>query len=195
MKRILALPALCALLLALAGCGPKLPAAAADGEPWSEDWTMVGQKLGVEGPGEAFTLQDVKGSKNLYFTAWSAGEAQTHTDSEGEEVQVYDAQVVVLLSDKGSDEAAQADVDELLSLAEGSYTLSATAQETHNGQDFTVLTYTFPSGSAYAQGASAFTVYDGCAVSVEVACQDAFTPPPADILSDFLDHCHYAPLS
>ncbi len=195
MRRILALPALCALLLTLAGCGSKLPAAAADGTPWSEDWTMVGQKLGVEGPGEAFTLRDVKGSKNLYFTAWSAGEAQTHTDEEGEEVQVYDAQVVVLLSDQGSDQAAQATVEEWLSLAEDSYTLSATAQETHNGQDFTALTYTFPAGSAYAQGASAFTVYDGCAVSVEVACQDAFTPPPTDILSNFLDHCHYAPLS
>ncbi len=92
-------------------------------------------------------------------------------------------------------EAAQASVEEWLSLAEDSYTLSTTAQETHNGQDFTALTYTFPSGSAYAQGASAFTVYDGCAVSVEVACQDAFTPSPSAILSHFLDHCHYAPLS
>ncbi len=195
MKRMIALPALCALLLALAGCGAKLPAAAADGTPWSKDWTMVGQKLGVEGPGEAFTLRDVKGSKNLYFTAWSAGEPRTHTDGEGEEVQVYDAQVVVLLSDEGSDEAAQTAVEEWLSLAENAYDLSATDQATHNGQDFTALTYTFPSGSAYAQGASAFTVYGGCAVSVEIACQEDFTPAAPDILADFLDHCHYAPLS
>ena len=190
MKKAVLFMMICALL---AGCGQKTPSVAADGTAWSEDWVMVGEKIGVEDPGHDFTLRDVKGAKKMYFTAWSIGDAQPHTGADGEEIDVYDAQLVFLLVESGSAESAQATVDEWLALAGETYAVTGTAQQTCNGQEFTLLSYTFASeNSAYARGASAFTVYGGCAVSAEFACQDDFDTDPSEMLTDFLEHCHYA---
>ena len=193
MKKTVLFITACAMLVCLAGCGEKHPAAAADGAVWSDDWVMVGEKIGVEDPGHDFTLRDVKGAKKMYFTSWSIGDARPHVGTDGEEINVYDAQLVFLLVEAGSAEAAQASVDEWLTLAGETYTVTDTVQQTCNGQQFTLLTYTFASDtSAYARGASAFTVYDGCAVSAEFACQDTFEGDAAEMLTDFLEHCHYA---
>ncbi len=193
MKKAVFCMMLCAILAGLTACGAKGPAVAADGAAWDDAWIMVGSKIGAEAPGDDFTLRDVKGAKNMTFTAWSAGEARPRTDAQGEEIDVYDAQLVVLAVEAGTAEAAQANVDEWLSLAGETYSITGTAQQTCNGQEFTVLTYTFASdANSYARGASAFTVYDGCAVSTEFACQDSFEGDPAEILTGFLDNCHYA---
>ena len=193
MKKTVLSIILCTVLLCLTACGAKTPTVATDGAPWSEDWIMVGSKLGVEDPGTDFTLRDVKGARKMYFTAWSVGDAQSHVNAQGEESDVYDAQLVVLVVEAGSADAAQASVDEWLTLAGENYAVIDTTQQTYNGQPFTVLTYDFASeSSAYAQGASAFAVYDDCAISAEFACQDTFEGDAADILTDFLEHCHYA---
>lgn len=193
MKQRIRMIFLCAALVCLTGCAAKLPAAAADGAPWSEDWTTLGQTLGVEATGYGLTLRDNKAARNMCFAAWSIGEAQPYTNADGEETDLYDAQLVVLLSDAGSAEGARASVDEWLELAADNYAITDTAQQTYNGQTFTVLTYTFPSGtSSFARGISAFTAYGGCAISAEFACRDNFAGDAGEILEDFLDHCHYA---
>ena len=189
MKKTVFLIVICTILLGLTSCGAKTPAIAADGTLWSEDWTMIGQKLGVEDPGHGFTIRDIKGAKKMYFTSWSIGDAQPYVSAEGEETNVYDAQLVLLLVD--SAESAQASVDEWLAMAGEAYSVTDTAQQVCNGQEFTILTYTFPSGP-YARGASAFAVYGNYAVSAEFACQDAFEEDAEEILTDFLEHCHYA---
>lgn len=184
---------ICGILSCLTGCGAQKPSMAADGTPWSGDWIMIGRKIGVEDPGRGFTLRDVKGARNMYFTAWSIGDARSYVSAESEETDVYDAQLVVLLLDSGSTESARASVDEWLDLAGDAYSVTDTAQYTCNGQEFTVLTYTFSSDTdPYARGASAFTVYDGCAVSAEFACQNTFEEDEVEVLTDFLNHFHYA---
>ena len=184
---------LCTVLLCLTACGAKTPTVAADGMTLEEDWIMLSAKIGAEDTGSDFTLRDMKGARKMTFTAWSVGEAQSHTNAQGEEADVYDAQLVVLVVEAGSAESAQASVDEWLTLAGENYNLIDTTQQTYNGQPFTVLTYDFASEtSAYARGASAFAVYDGCAISAEFACQDTFEGDPANILTGFLEHCHYA---
>ena len=193
MKKIVFCMVLCVILTSLIACGAKGPTVTADGVPWDDNWIMVGLNIGAENPGTDFTLRDVKGAKKMTFTAWSAGEAQPHTNAQGEEINVYDAQLVVLVVEAGTAEAAQASVDEWLSLAGDTYTVTNTAQQVLGGQEFTVLTYDFSSeNSAYARGASAFAVYGGCAVSAEFACQDSYEGNPAEILTGFLENCHYA---
>ena len=193
MKKTVFCMMLWAILVGLTACGTKGPAVAADGSPWDDAWIMVGAQIGAETPGGGFTLRDVKGAKKMTFTAWSVGEARPHTNAQGEESSVYDAQLVVLVVEAGTEEAAQANVDEWLSLAGETYSVTDTAQQTCNGQEFTVLTYTFVSdASAYARGASAFTVCNGCAVSAEFACQDSYEGDPAEVLTGFLEGCHYA---
>ena len=184
---------LCTILLLLTACGAKGPTVAADGTPWSEDWIMVGSKMGVEDPGADFTLRDMKGARRMYFTAWSVGEARPYTNAQGETSNVYDAQLVLLLTEASSAQSAQVSVDEWLALAGENYDLIDTTQQTLAGQEFTVVTYRFPDrAGAYARGASAFAVYGTSAISAEFACQDSYEGDPAEILTGFLEHCHYA---
>ena len=78
-------------------------------------------------------------------------------------------------------------------MADERYAVDQTLSRTCGGQDFTVLTYTFDSDTnPYAEGVSAFGVYRNYAVSVELSCREGFAGSPLEILTDFLEHCHYS---
>lgn len=193
MKKAFLLLMICGMLAGLTGCGAKMPAMAVDGTPWSEDWITLGGALGVEEPSHGLTLRDDKAAKNMCYIAWSIGEAQPYVNTAGEETDLYDAQLVLLLAASGTSEEAQTSVDEWLDMAAEHYTVTDTAQQTCNGQEFTVLTYTFPSDtSPFSRGVSAFTTFHNWAVSVEFACQDTFEEDAWELVEDFLEHCHYA---
>jgi len=193
MKKTFLLIVICGVLACLTGCGGRMPTMAVDGTPWSKDWITLGQALGVEEPGHGLTLRDDKAAKDMCYTAWSIGEAQPYVNALGEETNLYDAQLVLLLKASGTAEEAQMNVDEWLDLAAEHYIITDTAQQTFNGQEFTVLTYTFASDtSPFARGVSAFSTFDTWAISVEFACQDTFEGDAGEIMADFLDHCHYA---
>lgn len=184
---------ICTALLCLAGCAERIPSAAVDGTPWSADWITLGNVLGVEKPGHGLTLQDDKAAKKMYYAAWSIGEGQPYTNASGNETELYDAQLVLLLAASDTAESAQASVDEWLDMAGNSYVITDTAQQTYNGQTFTVLTYTFASDtSPFARGVSAFTVYGTFAISAELSCLDTFEEDVGAVLADVLTHCHYA---
>lgn len=192
-KRLLAIM-ICAASLYLAGCAARIPTKAVDGTPWSADWITLGNVLGVEKPGHDLTLQDDKAAKKMYYASWSIGESTPYTNGDGYETELYDAQLIFLVKDSNKVESAQANLDEWLDMADDVYTVTDTARQTYNGQEFTVLTYTFPSGGVnpFTHGMSAFTVYGTCAISVEFSCQDTFEGDAREILEDVLIHCHYA---
>jgi len=193
MKKTFLLIVICSMLVGLTGCGAKMPAMAVDGTFWSKDWITLGRTLGVEEPGHGLTLRDDKAAKNMYYTAWSIGEAQSYVNTSGEETNLYDAQLVLLLAASGTSEEAQMSVDEWLDMAADNYTVTDTARQICNGQEFTVLTYTFSSNTRpFSQGVSAFTTFKNWAISVEFACQDTFEEDVWEIVADFLEHCHYA---
>ncbi len=193
MKKAFLLIMLCAVLACTTGCGTQMPAMAVDGTPWSEEWITLARTMGVEEPGHGLTIRDNKAARNMDYIAWSIGEAQPYVNASGEETNLYDAQLVLLLMDSDTAEEAQMSVNEWLALAEDNYTITDTAQQTYNGQEFTVLTYTFPSDtSPYARGVSAFAAFDIWSLSVEFACQDSFEGNAGEIVEDFLTHCHYA---
>lgn len=195
MKRIWR-AALCLLgLLCLTGCGAAVPETAADGTAWSETWMTVGNVLGVETP-EGMTLQensDALSAKGMYYATWSIGEGETFTNENGDEAQVYDAQVYLLLA--GYDSAAKAEgaAAEWLDMASTQYDVETTESEDYNGQEFTVITHTYTSETnPYARGASAFGVYGNYALSVELSCREDFDGDALALLADFLEHCRYA---
>ena len=194
MRRIAAALMLCALL-ALTGCGKAAPPTAADGATWSEDWVTLGNVLGVDTP-EGLTSRensDVLSTKGMYYAAWSVGEGEPYTNAEGEAAQLYDAQVYLLLAGYGSTEQAEETANEWLSMGYAQYAVDAEAVETCNGQEFTVLTYTYTSeDNPYDWGVSAFGTYGNYAVSVELSCREQFEGNALEVLQDFLDHIHYA---
>lgn len=195
MKRAVAGLIGAALCLGLAGCGAVPPREAADGSAWDEEWVTVGGILGVDTP-EGLTARennDALAASGMYYASWSIGEAVPYVNADGEDAQLYDAHVYLLLSGHLSAEEAEQTAAEWIELAEDHYDIVTTDTQTFNGQEFSVYTYTFDSETnPYDRGASAFGVYKDYAVSVELSCQKDFDGDALEILSDFLEHCHYS---
>ena len=195
MKKRMALLLAGALCLGLAGCAAVPPEQAADGLDWEESWVTVGGMIGVDTPDgmDARENNEALAANGMYYATWSVGEGEPYTNADGEDAQLYDAQVYLLLAGYKSDEEAGDALDQWKGMAESRYAVGQAAQETHNGQDYTVITYTFDSEeNPYARGASAYGVYCNFAVSVELACREGFDGDAGQLLAQFLDSCHYA---
>ena len=182
-------------LLMLSGCG-QYPEQAADGTPWDPNWTMLGSVLGAEEPGNGFSLLDnysVLTGEDIYYAAWAAGEPTDYTNEDGEDVQVYDAQIYLLAAGYADEAQAQQNQEEWIARQQETYTVTDSWSETRNGQEYTLLAYECGSETnPYHRGVSAFTVYGTYAVSAEPACRESFTGQEREILLQFLDGCHYS---
>jgi len=185
-----------ALCLGLTGCAaPPPPEKAADGLDWDGGWVTVGGVIGVDTPEgmDPRENNEALAANGMYYATWSMGEGEPYTNEDGDEAQLYDAQVYLLLGGYQSVEEAESNLAQWRDMAKVQYEIGSTAEETHNGQEFTVITYRFDSGeNPYARGVSAFGIYRNYAVSVELACQEDFDGDAAQLLGHFLDHCHYA---
>ena len=185
-----------ALCLCLSGCGVVLPPEkAADGLDWDDSWVTVGSIVGVDTPNgmEARENNDALAVQGMSYATWSIGEATPYTNADGEEAQLYDAQVFLLLSGSESVEQAENTLAQWREMAGQRYVIEETMTRTHNGQEFSVITYSFDSETnPYARGASAYGMYRNYAVSAELVCQKDFDGDAARLLADFLDRCHYA---
>ena len=188
----------CALLLCviLSGCRTRYPSAAADGAPWDESWDMLGSVLGVEEPGHGFTLLDnnaILTADDTYLATWASGESTAYVNADGDDTELYEAEIYLLLfgcKDAGNARAAVAD---WIARESDTYTVTETRTETYNGQAYTVLVYECGSDTnPYSRGVAAFGVFENYAVSAELACLEKYSGDEVAILADFLTGCHYS---
>ena len=184
------------LCLCLSGCGAVLlPEKAADGLDWDKSWVTVGSIVGVDTPDgmEPQENNEALEAQGMSYATWSIGEAVPFTNEDGDEAQLFDAQVYLLLSGSKSAELAGNTLAQWQEMARQQYIIEGTQTQTHNGQEFTVITYTFDSETnPYSRGASAYGAYRNYAVSVELVCRQDFDGDAAQLLARFLDRCHYA---
>lgn len=182
-------------LLGLSGCS-QYPDQADDGTPWDPNWTMLGSVLGAEEPGNGFSLLDnysVLTGEDIYYAAWTAGKPADYTNEDGEDVEVYDAQLYLLAAGCADDAHARQNQADWIARQQETYTVTETWNETRNGQEYTLLAYTCGSETnPYSRGVSAFTVCGTYAISAELACRQDFTGQEREILLQFLDGCHYS---
>lgn len=192
-RRIFAL--LLAACICLTGCSQSVPRQAADGAAWDEAWASVGNVVGVDTP-EGMTARennDALAASGMYYATWSIGAAEPYVNEDGQEAQIYDAQICLLLAGYDAAGKAEDSAAEWLELASGRYAVEGTSAETYNGQSFTVITCAYDSETnPYAGGASAFGVYRNYAINVELSCREGFNGNVQEILADFLENCHYA---
>lgn len=184
-----------ALCLILCGCS-KTPVRAADGTSWSKEWTTVGNVLGVEEPGNGLALRgnnDALSVSNMYLASWTVGEWEPFLNEDGDQVELYPAQIDVLVYGRKDEDTAQRVLEDWVGRQSRNYDIRDTRQEVHNGQEYLISAYDCVSEkNPYSRGVWAATVYGNYAVSLEFNCQEEFSGDEVAILAGFLDGCHYA---
>ena len=192
-KFVCILPAVCLLVL-LSGC-THYPAQAADGTVWNENWATLGSVLGVEEPGNGFSILENNAiliADDLFYATWVTGSPVPYTNEDGDEVDLYEAHLYLLLCGCADAANAQLALEEWTARQEDTYTVKEIRTETCNGQEYLFLLYECGSDTnPYSRGVSAFTTYGNYAVSAELTCRESFTGDELSILTDFLEGCHY----
>jgi len=193
MKKNVKIPAyILAAVLALTSTGCSILPSIDDGTqpPENTAYVTVGNRLTVHNTDSRLTLRDNKdtlSSDGLYYATWSAGEAKPYENSDGDIVDLYDAQLYLLLGEHKTAEAAQESMDGWLDAGRSNYDITDENTILCNDQPYTVLVYDFTNEeNPYAHGVSAFGVYENCSVCVELTCQEGYEEDLLTMLEGFL---------
>lgn len=182
------------MMLMLTGC--SLTSSLLETEPIENTPHLaIGRHLEVNNTNESLILYDYKealAGDGLYYATWRIGDATPYENSGGDTVDLYDAQLYLLLGEFTSNEKAQENRDAWLDRGKTSYDISDEKEIDCSGQTYLIITYTFQNESnPYARGVSAFAVHDKLAVCAELTCQEDFSEDLEAILTDFLENCTY----
>lgn len=198
MKRFAAAMLAAVLLLAFTGCS-RYPQTDLTGQAWDREWEMLGTVLGVEEPTNGFTLSQntsILTGDDTYYATWTTGEPKKWTNEDGDEVDLYPAQIYLLLYGCGDEAAAQDAMADFISREEEKYTVRETVAETHGGEPYTILLYDCGSDTnPYSHGVSAFGLYKNYVINAELSCTADFDGDDRAVLAAFLDGCHLAALT
>ena len=191
MKLILCL--ICTMLM-FAGCS-RTSSLLEDEPIENKAFLEIGRHLAVNNTNDSLILCDYKealAGDGLYYASWRIGESEPYENSDGDTVDLYDAQLYLLLEEFANNEKAQENMDTWLGKGRSNYKVSTEEEIVYNGQTYLVLTYTFQNeNNPYTRGVSAFAVRDNLAVCAELTCQEDFTEDLKTILTDFLENCTY----
>lgn len=156
----------------------------------------IGSVLEADAP-EQLTLLDNKdtlAADGLYYTTWTAGDSVPYENSDGETIDLYDAQLYFLVSESADAESAEKDCRVWLASARDNYDIQETETITCSGQEYTLIVYDCISeDTPYERGVSAFGVCGANAVCAELTCVEDYEEDLTALLKEFLDGCRYRP--
>lgn len=182
------------MLFILTGCSALSPTEK-EMAAGNSEYTAIGNRLEIRNIDSRLTLQDnmdALSADGLYYAAWSLGEAAPYENSDGDSIDLYDAQLYLLLGEFQSQETAQENMDTWLSAARTNYQVTEEETIVCGEQSYTVITYDCISESnPYARGVSAFGAFYDNAVCLELTCQEEFSEDLETILINFLNCCSY----
>lgn len=198
MQKWLIIPIIVALIVGVALLIPgfsRYPERADDGTKWDRSWEMLGTTLGVEAPGNGFTLLNndtALAGDDTYYASWVTGEPIDYTNADGKAVDLYPAQIYLLLYGCADELSAGEALSDWMAREMDTYQVRERRDETHNGHDYRLLVYNCGSDTnPYSRGISAFTQFGHYVAIAELTCTEAFDGDEAALLADFLDGCHY----
>lgn len=191
--RICAALVLCIPLL-LTGCAS--PASLKEKEPLENVSALtVGSSLAVKNIDQSYTLtanNSTLAADGLFYVSWGLGGHEPFENSDGETVELYDANLYLLLGESKTSAAAQENTALWMDAAGTNYDIVNTEDISCNGQDYTLITYNLTGGeNPYSRGMSVFATHDTASVCVELTCRDYFADDLKTILTDFLENCSY----
>lgn len=182
------------LLFLLTGCSAS-PESTANHPDWKSTWTKIGNNIAIDAPKE-LTLLDQKealAAEGLYYATWTAGSSVPYENSDGETIDLYDAQLYFLASESTKETSAQQNCSAWLAAAKENYDVQAEDIITCNGHSYTLITYRCVSeNTPYDRGVSAFGTCGNIAVCAEFTCVENYSGDLESILTQVLDGCHYS---
>lgn len=159
------------------------------------EYVTIGHHLTVDNTDGRLTLlsnMDALSADGLYYAAWTMGDSEPYENSDGDTVDLYDAQLYFLLGEFKDTESAQNNMNTWLSAGRSNYEVQSEENVTCNGQDYLLITYRFlREDNPYARGVSAFAVFDNNAVCIELTGRKHFDEDLKAVLIDFLNGCAY----
>lgn len=177
----------------LTGCTSP-PSETISGQKWQEDWLMIGTGIGIDAPG-SLTLLDNKealAADGLYYAAWGTGSSSPYENSEGSMTDLYDAQLYLLVNEADTEDNAEKNCQTWLASAEDNYEVLTKDTATYNGQSYTIITYNcIGEDTPYDHGVSALGVCGETAVCAELTCVENYNEDLTQLLTEFLNGCHY----
>ena len=140
---------LCVVALALAavlctGCGVKDEDLKSDPLVNADGTAPVGSTLVAPAPQDDFVLldnKDILSANGLYYASWVNGDAQPYENSEGKTVDLYDAQLTLVVQENKTEDKAASAVEGWQTLAQQNYDISDTQTLTAGGQEYTVIQF------------------------------------------------------
>lgn len=186
---------LTALTLTLTGC--TAPALEPDIVREDESGALeVGTALTIRNTDDRLELLDNKtalAADGLYYATWVSGNSTPYENSDGETVDLYDAQLYLLLSEGKSVDAASESIDSWLNAARTNYDVSEEESIDIDNTTYTLLTYTCQGDeNPFSHGISAFALSENNAVCIELTCTEDFPDDLRSILTDFLNCCSFS---
>lgn len=188
-KRIVCLFLMVALILS--GCGAKqdLPS------DWESDWTVVCPILAAE-PFDGFNLHESNDAlylSGIYYATWVTGESRPHTNEEGEEAEVFEAQIYVIVQEYRNSDSAVAGISQWTTREKTTFEAGTEYTIVCNEQEYTILPLAGGSeNNPYSHGAAAFALRDNWAICVEFLGAEDCGIDYEKTLEEFLNGFHYA---
>ena len=177
------------------GCGVKDEDLKSDPLVNADGTAPVGSTLVAPAPQDDFVLldnKDILSANGLYYASWVNGDAQPYENSEGKTVDLYDAQLTLVVQENKTEDKAASAVEGWQTLAQQNYDISDTQTLTAAGQEYTVIQFTYQDESnPYATGVAAFAQRGTSAIEWELSCQDSYSGDALKVLTDFLNSCTY----
>lgn len=181
-----------ALILTLCSCSSPTEKRLA---PGTSEYTAIGRRLEIRNMDSRLAMvdnMDALSADGLYYAAWTIGEAESFENSSGKTLDLYDAQLYLLLGEFDGSEKAEENRDSWLDAGKTNYQVTGEEEITCNGQTYTMLTYNCVNeDNPYARGVSAFGAFYDNAVCVELTCREEFSEDLRGILTEFLECCSY----
>lgn len=165
-------------------------------DTWADSgYAAIGHYLTVKNSGSGLSLlenMDVLSADGLYYAAFTMGTPEPYENSDGDTVDLYDAQLYLVLGEYSNSTNAQNNMDKWLTAAKDNYQVLSEEEITCNGQPYSLITYRFINeANPYDRGISAFGINKNNAICIELTCRENFEDDLKTLMIDFLNHCTY----
>lgn len=179
------------LALLLTGCGQT-----EDRHPdWDAGWARFGDLLAAETPADFSPgeYNDALSLGGIWYASFNAGGgAETIVNAEGEDAEVYDAELFLLVQECADEGQAQATVKDWIARERENYRSTEPTEYRAEKQSWQLMELTEANtDNPYSRGLAAFAVRGSLAISAELICRDTYTGDATAVVQAFLNGIHY----